>query len=93
MRAVEAHLMHEPSKDWQPEIDEIKVLLKDTVLHFAERKRFNVYLQYLIGLNGIHLGDDDTIEASIIELQKIGEAAPFGRELPGLDELRLHHLK
>ena len=63
-------------------------LLEDTVLHFAERKRFNVYVQYLIGLNALNVGDTTTLEGAVRELETLGTVSPFGIQLPGLKELK-----
>ena len=88
LRAIEAHIMLEPSTDWQSTIDEVKVLLEGTVLHFTERKRFNVYLQYLIGLNAMNVGDTSTVEITLREMETLGTASTFGIQLPGLKDLK-----
>ena len=56
--------------------------------HFAERKRFNVYVQYLIGLNALNLGDTTTLEGAVRELENLGTVSVFGIHLPGLKELK-----
>ena len=88
LRAIEAHVMLEPSADWLSTIDKVKVLLEGTVLHFTERKRFNVYLQYLIGLNALNVGDTSTVESVLTEMETLGTASTFGIQLPGLQELK-----
>ena len=80
--------MLNPSTDSQAEIAVVTALLEDTVLHFAERKRFNVYVQYLIGLNALNVGDTTTLEGAVRELETLGTVSTFGIQLPGLKELK-----
>lgn len=87
-KALEAALLLNPSKDLQAEIAVVTDLLEDTVLHFAERKRFNVYVQYLIGLNALNVGDTTTLEGAVRELETLGTVSTFGIQLPGLQELK-----
>ena len=87
-KALEAELLLNPSKDYKAEIAVVTDLLEDTVLHFAERKRFNVYVQYLIGLNALNVGDTTTLEGAVKEMETLGAVSTFGLHLPGLKELK-----
>ena len=87
-KALEAALLLNPSKDSKAEIAAVTDLLEDTVLHFTERKRFNVYVQYLIGLNALNVGDTTTLEDTLKEMDTLGAVSTFGVQLPGLQELK-----
>ena len=87
-KALEAEMLSNPDKDWKDEIAAVATVLDDTALHFVERKRFNVYLQYLTGLNAFNVGDMSTVESTLTEMETVGTVATFGVQLPGLKELK-----
>ena len=63
-------------------------MLDDTALHFVERKRFSIYLQYLIGINALNVGDTSTVESTLTEMETLDTALTFEFQLPGLKELK-----
>ena len=87
-KALEAEMLSNPDKDWKDEIAAVATVLDNTALHFTERKRFDVYLQYLIGLNALNIGDSLTLESALTKIADLGEVATFGIPLPGLQELK-----
>ncbi len=87
-KALEAEMLSNPEKDWKDELATVGAVLGDTALHFTERKRFNVYLQYLIGLNALNVGDKATLDSVLTEMETLGSASTFGIQLPGMKELK-----
>ena len=71
-KALEAELLFNPDKDWKDEIAAVATVLDSTALHFVERKRFDVYLQYLIGINALNVGDTSTVERALTEMKSLG---------------------
>ena len=82
------YVLSNPEKDWKDEIATVATVLDDTALHFTERKRFDVYLQYLIGLNAVNVGDKATLDSVLKEMETLGSASTFGIQLPGMKELK-----
>ena len=81
-KALEAELLFNPDKDWKDEIAAVATVLDSTALHFVERKRFDVYLQYLIGINALNVGDTSTVERALTEMKSLGAVSPFGITCP-----------
>ena len=87
-KALEAELLFNPDKDWKDEIAAVATVLDSTALHFVERKRFDVYLRYLIGINALNVGDTSTVERALTEMRESWRGVAIWIYLPGLKELK-----
>ena len=87
-KALEAEMLANPEKDWTEELATVAAVLGDTALHFTERKRFDLYFQYLTGLNALNVGDRATLDSVLTEMDTLGLASTFGIQLPGMKELK-----
>ena len=89
-RAVEAQMLLNTSEE--VDINTLKEILSNNVLHDYDRKRFQMYRMYLIGLQALNNGNSTELERTLNELEADKDVPRFGLYLPGFQDLKTRAL-